>query len=77
MTIHKTNELYLYVVFFRRENTLILAQAHFGVFIEISKITIYKYRNSTPCTLFLVVWTIQIQKKYLNIVVLRCSFPMR
>ena len=41
MTIHKTNELYLYVVFFRRENTLILAQAHFGVFIEISKITIY------------------------------------
>ena len=41
MTIHKTNELYLYVVFFRREHTLILAQAHFGVFIEISKITIY------------------------------------
>ena len=41
MTIHKINELYVHVVFFRRENTLILAHAHFGVLIEISKITIY------------------------------------
>ena len=41
MTIHKTNELYWYVVFFRRENTLILALAHFGVFLAIPKATIY------------------------------------
>ena len=41
MTIHKTNELYWYVVFFRRENTLILAEAHFGLFLAISKATIY------------------------------------
>ena len=57
MTIHKTHDSQWYVVVFTRENTLrppILAQAHLGVFIAISKNNGYEYRNSTTCILFLV-----------------------